>query len=100
MNILVEIVISLVGMMFGHVSAFLSSLSDGVLLLTSGGGLLLAFASGIVVSHDAVVRHTIPEGVLATIDRQHHEDFEAQVREVERQRQEIERLHAELNAKK
>ncbi|MDR0667896.1 MAG: hypothetical protein LBF90_04685 [Prevotellaceae bacterium] len=37
---------------------------------------------------------------LAALDRQHHEDFEAQLWEVERQRQEIERLHAELNAKK
>ena len=36
----------------------------------------------------------------AALDRQHHEDFEAQVREVERQHQEIERLHAELNEKK
>ena len=35
----------------------------------------------------------------AALDRQHHEDFEAQVRETERQRQEIERLHAELDAK-
>jgi hypothetical protein len=33
--------------------------------------------------------------LLAILDRQHHEDFEEQVREVERHRQEIERLHAE-----
>jgi hypothetical protein len=36
------------------------------------------------------------EDLAAALDRQHHEDFEAQMREVERQRQEIERLHAEL----
>jgi hypothetical protein len=40
------------------------------------------------------------EDLVAALDRQHHEDFEAQVRETERQRQEIERLHAELDAKK
>jgi hypothetical protein len=40
------------------------------------------------------------EDIAAALDRQHHEDFEAQVREVERQRQEIERLHAEADAKK
>jgi hypothetical protein len=40
------------------------------------------------------------EDLAAALDRQHHEEFEAQMREVERQRQEIERLHAELNAKK
>jgi hypothetical protein len=39
------------------------------------------------------------EDLAAALDRQHHEDFEAQIQEVERQRQEIERLHAELNAK-
>jgi hypothetical protein len=39
------------------------------------------------------------EDLAATIDRQHHEDFETQLQEVERQRQEAERLHAELNAK-
>jgi hypothetical protein len=39
------------------------------------------------------------EDLAAALDRQHHEEFEAQVRETERQRQEIERLHAELNAK-
>ncbi|MDR1896653.1 MAG: hypothetical protein LBR10_07685, partial [Prevotellaceae bacterium] len=38
--------------------------------------------------------------LAATLDRQHHEEFEAQIQEVERQRQEIERLHAELEAKK
>jgi hypothetical protein len=32
--------------------------------------------------------------LAAALDRQHHEDFEEQMREVERQRQEIERLHA------
>ena len=40
------------------------------------------------------------EDLAAALDRQHHEDFEAQLRKVERQRQEIERLHAELDAKK
>jgi hypothetical protein len=40
------------------------------------------------------------EDLAAALDRQHHEEFEAHVREVERQRQEIERLQAELNAKK
>jgi hypothetical protein len=40
------------------------------------------------------------EDLAATLDRQHHEEFEAQLREVERQRQEIERLHTELGAKK
>jgi hypothetical protein len=39
------------------------------------------------------------EDLAATIDRQHHEDFETQLQEVERQRQEAERLHVELNAK-
>jgi hypothetical protein len=40
------------------------------------------------------------EDLAAALDRQHHEEFEAQMREVECQRQEIERLHAELDAKK
>jgi hypothetical protein len=40
------------------------------------------------------------EDLAAALDRQHHEDFEEQVREVERQRQEIERLQAELAGKK
>jgi hypothetical protein len=40
------------------------------------------------------------EDLAAALDRQHHENFEAQLREVERQRQEIERLHAELNVQK
>jgi hypothetical protein len=39
------------------------------------------------------------EDLAAALDRQHHEDFEAQVREIEVQRLEIERLQAELNAK-
>jgi hypothetical protein len=39
------------------------------------------------------------EDLAAALDRQHHEDFEAQVRETERQRQEIERMQAELDAK-
>ena len=39
------------------------------------------------------------EDLAAALDRQHHEDFEAQLQEVERHRQEIERLQAELNAK-
>jgi hypothetical protein len=37
--------------------------------------------------------------LAAALDHQHHEDFEAQMREVERQRQEIEQLQAELKAK-
>jgi hypothetical protein len=40
------------------------------------------------------------EDLAATIDHQHHEDFEPQLREVERRRQEIERLHDELNMRK
>ncbi|MDR1456046.1 MAG: hypothetical protein LBJ01_10375 [Tannerella sp.] len=37
--------------------------------------------------------------LIAELDRQHHEDYENQIREVERQRQEIERLQAELRKK-
>ena len=40
------------------------------------------------------------EDLAATLDRLHHEDFEVQMREVERQRQEIERLQTALNEKK
>ncbi|MDR1454630.1 MAG: hypothetical protein LBJ01_03165 [Tannerella sp.] len=40
------------------------------------------------------------EDLAAAIDRHNHEDFEAQMHEVERQRLEIERLQAELNARK
>ncbi|MDR1258347.1 MAG: hypothetical protein LBK65_03565 [Tannerellaceae bacterium] len=40
------------------------------------------------------------EELAALHDRQHHEEFEAQIREVERQRLEIEALHAAMNAKK
>jgi hypothetical protein len=65
MNILVEITIQLVNMLFDHVSMFLSSLSDGGLLLASGSGLTVAFALG------AVVYGTIAEGVLAAIRRWH-----------------------------
>jgi hypothetical protein len=39
------------------------------------------------------------EDLAATLDRQHHEDFEEQIQEVERQRQKIERLYAELDVK-
>jgi hypothetical protein len=39
------------------------------------------------------------EDLAAALDRQHHEDFEAQIRETERHRLEIERLQAELNSK-
>jgi hypothetical protein len=39
------------------------------------------------------------EDLIHILDRQHHEDFEAQMQEVERQRQEIERLQAELRTK-
>jgi hypothetical protein len=38
------------------------------------------------------------EDLVAALDRRCHEEFEAQIRETERQRQEIKRLHAELNA--
>jgi hypothetical protein len=40
------------------------------------------------------------EDLAAELDRQHHEEFEAKLREVERQRLEIERLQEELNARK
>ncbi|MDR1338799.1 MAG: hypothetical protein LBK58_01910 [Prevotellaceae bacterium] len=40
------------------------------------------------------------EDLIHTTDRQHHEDFEAQLQEVERHRREIERIEAEMNAKK
>ncbi|MDR1223091.1 MAG: hypothetical protein LBL07_09495 [Tannerella sp.] len=40
------------------------------------------------------------EDLAAALDRQHHEEFEAQMREVERQRQEITRMQAEVDAKK
>jgi hypothetical protein len=39
------------------------------------------------------------EDLVAALDRQHHEEFEVRMQEVERQRREIERLQAELNAK-
>jgi hypothetical protein len=39
------------------------------------------------------------EDLAAALDRQHHEDFEAQLQEVERQRREIDRLQTELKAK-
>ena len=39
------------------------------------------------------------EDLAAALDRQHHEDFEAQMQEVERHRQEIERLQNELRVK-
>jgi hypothetical protein len=39
------------------------------------------------------------EDLVATIDQQHHEEFETQIQEVERLRQEIERLQTELKAK-
>jgi hypothetical protein len=38
--------------------------------------------------------------LLAILDRQHHEEFEEHVRETELHRQEIERLHAEIEAQK
>jgi hypothetical protein len=37
------------------------------------------------------------EDLAAAIDRQHHEEFEAHVRETEMHRQEVERLQAELD---
>lgn len=39
------------------------------------------------------------EDLAATLDRQHHEEYEAQLREVERLRQESEQLHEELRTK-
>ena len=39
------------------------------------------------------------EDLVAALDRQHHEDYEAQLQEVERHRQEIERLQNELRTK-
>jgi hypothetical protein len=65
MNNLLEISILLVNMIFDHVSMFLSSLSDGGLLLVSGSGVTVAFALG------AVVYGSITEGVLASIRRWH-----------------------------
>jgi hypothetical protein len=38
------------------------------------------------------------ENLAAIHDEQHHDEFEAQIREVERRRLELERLEAELNA--
>jgi hypothetical protein len=38
--------------------------------------------------------------LVAALDRQHHEDYEAHLREVERHRQELERLQAALDAAK
>ncbi|MDR1456320.1 MAG: hypothetical protein LBJ01_11755 [Tannerella sp.] len=40
------------------------------------------------------------EDLAATLDRQHHEDFDAQMQEIERHRQEIERIQTEMKAKK
>jgi hypothetical protein len=40
------------------------------------------------------------EDLIKTMDRQHHEEFEAHIREVEHHRLEIERLEAAMNAKK
>jgi hypothetical protein len=37
------------------------------------------------------------EDLAATLDKQHHEEFEAQVKEIERHRLEIERLQKEIN---
>jgi hypothetical protein len=39
------------------------------------------------------------EDLAATLDRQHHEEYEAQLREVERLRQESDQLHAQLEEK-
>jgi hypothetical protein len=38
--------------------------------------------------------------LASTLDHQHHEEFEAYIREIERHRQEIERLEAALAASK
>jgi hypothetical protein len=40
------------------------------------------------------------EDLAATLDKQHHDDYEEQVREVEKHRQEVERLHAEIDSAK
>jgi hypothetical protein len=37
------------------------------------------------------------EDLAAALDRQHHEEFESQVKEIERQRLDIERLQKEMN---
>jgi hypothetical protein len=65
MENLVAITISLVNTIFGHVSMFLSSLSDGGLVLASGSSVTVAFALG------AMVYGSITEGVLASIRRWH-----------------------------
>jgi hypothetical protein len=38
--------------------------------------------------------------LIAELDRQHHEDYESQIRAVEQHRREVESLQAELNTKK
>jgi hypothetical protein len=49
--------------------------------------------------HPAFSMPLTTEDLAAALDRQHHEEFEVRMQEVERQRREIERLQAELNAK-
>jgi hypothetical protein len=39
------------------------------------------------------------EDLIKALDQQHHDEFEEKIREVERQRQEIERLQKELKTK-
>jgi hypothetical protein len=63
MNILTEILITLVISIFDHVSMFLSSLSDIAALSAAGSGITLAFAAGALAS--------LPESVLAAVRRWH-----------------------------
>jgi hypothetical protein len=64
MENLVAITICLVNTIFDHANMFLSSLSDGGLLLVSGSGVTVALIG-------TVVYGTITEGVLASIRRWH-----------------------------
>jgi hypothetical protein len=63
MNILTEILITLVISIFDHVSMFLSSLSDVAVWSAAGSGITLAIAAGALAS--------LPEGVLAAVRRWH-----------------------------
>jgi hypothetical protein len=63
MNILSEILITLVISIFDYVSMFLSSLSDASVWSATGSGITLAFAASALAS--------LPEGVLASVRRWH-----------------------------
>jgi hypothetical protein len=63
MNILTEILITLVISIFDYVSMFLSSLSDAAVWSTAGSGITFAFAASALAS--------LPEGLLATVRRWH-----------------------------